>query len=245
MSFYVTLPSDGSLDFHPENTLSHFFTKLPNPIELTSEWEVALVEFIYPRMWNNVTNDSNSYEYDLGNGVIKRGQIACGYYDSPTDIINALPKHVKIQMNYNKHSKKVKIQLSNGATVKLSDRLSENLGFVPGEKLGDNVVNDTTFNIESPFVADPNVDLYLLYIYTDIIQSEMVGGIFAPLLRIVPVKGRDGEIIHELFDRPHYCPVSRKHFQSIEIVIRTHTGRLVSFERGKLIVKLHFRLRHL
>ncbi|GBL79972.1 hypothetical protein AVEN_29004-1 [Araneus ventricosus] len=148
-------------------------------------------------------------------------------------------------MNYNKHSKKVKLQLSNGATLKLSDRLSENLVFVPGEVLGENVVRDTTYAIESPFIADPNVDLYLLYIYTDIIQPEMVGGVFAPLLRIVTVKGKDGDMIHEIFDRPHYCPVSRKNFQSIEIVIRTHTGRFVSFDRGKLIVKLHFRLKHL
>ncbi|GBN79990.1 hypothetical protein AVEN_183682-1 [Araneus ventricosus] len=140
-------------------------------------------------------------------------------------------------MNYNKHSKKVKLQLSNGATLKLSDRLSENLGFVPGEVLGENVVRDTTLAIESPFIADPNVDLYLLYIYTDIIQPEMVGGVFAPLLRIMTVKGKDGDMIHEIFDRPHYCPVSRKNFQSIEIVIRTHTGRFVSFDRGKLTVK--------
>ncbi|GBO37734.1 hypothetical protein AVEN_30389-1 [Araneus ventricosus] len=245
MSFYITCPSDGSLDFHPENTLSHYFTKLPSPVDLTGEWEVGIVEFIYPRMWNNVTNDSNYYEYNLGNGVIKSGRIACGYYETPIDILNALPKHVKIQMNYNKHSKKVKLQLSNGATLKLSDRLSENLGFVPGEVLGENVLHDTTYAIESPFIADPNIDLYLLYIYTDIIQPEMVGGVFAPLLRIVTVKGKDGDMIHEIFDRPHYCPVSRKNFQSIEIVIRTHTGRFVSFDRGKLIVKLHFRLKHL
>ncbi|GBN96296.1 hypothetical protein AVEN_198414-1 [Araneus ventricosus] len=101
------------------------------------------------------------------------------------------------------------------------------------------------YAIESPFIADPNIDLYLLYIYTDIIQPEMVGGVFAPLLRIVTVKGKDGDMIHEIFDRLHYCPVSRKNFQSIEIVIRTHTGRFVSFDREKLIVKLHFRLKHL
>ncbi|GBN09060.1 hypothetical protein AVEN_126254-1 [Araneus ventricosus] len=131
-------------------------------------------------MWSNVTNDSNYYEYNLGNGVIKSGRIACDYYETPIDILNALPKFVKVQMNYNKHSKKVKLQLSNDATLKLSDRLSENLGFVPGEVLGENVVRDTTYAIGSPFIADPNVDLYLLYIYTDIIQPEMVGGVFAP-----------------------------------------------------------------
>ncbi|GBM88047.1 hypothetical protein AVEN_215116-1 [Araneus ventricosus] len=178
-------------------------------------------------MWNNVTNDSNDFEYNLGNGVIKSGRIASGYYETPIDILNSLPEYIKIQMNYNKHSEKVKLQLSNGAILKLSDRLTENLGFVPGE----NVVRDSTLSIESPFITDPNVDLYLLCIYTDIIQPEIAGGVFAPLLRIGTVKGKDGDMIHEIFDRPHYCPVSRKYFQSIEIVIRTHTGRFVSFDR--------------
>ncbi|GBN29858.1 hypothetical protein AVEN_36686-1 [Araneus ventricosus] len=113
-------------------------------------------------MWNNATNDSNYFEYNLGNVVIKSGRIACGYYETPIDILNALPKRAKIQMNYNKHTKHVKFQLYNGATLKLSDRLSEKLGFIPGEILGDNVERDTTLSIESPFIADPNVYLYLL-----------------------------------------------------------------------------------
>ncbi|GBO26997.1 hypothetical protein AVEN_69054-1 [Araneus ventricosus] len=134
----------------------------------------------------------------------------CGYYETSIDILNALRKHVKIQTNYDKHSKKAKLQLSNGATLKLSDRLSENLGSVPGKVSGENVVRDSTLAIESPFTADPHVDSYLLYIYTEIIQPEVLGGVFAPLLRILTVKGKDGDMIHEIFDRPHYCPVSRK-----------------------------------
>ncbi|GBM77782.1 Uncharacterized protein F54H12.2 [Araneus ventricosus] len=55
------------------------------------EWEVGIVEFIYLRMWNNVTNDSKDFEYNLGNGVIKSGRIACGYYETPIDISNTLP----------------------------------------------------------------------------------------------------------------------------------------------------------
>lgn len=245
MSFYVTLPSDGSIDVYPDNTLSHFFTKLPRPIELTGQWEVGLVELIYPRMWNNVTTDSNKYEINLGTGVKKIGHISPGFYESPTDIINALPKQIQVKLAYNKHSKKVQVQLTNGATIKFSGGLAENLGFMSDEIIGENHIPASTVTIESPYVADPNVDLHLLYVYTDIIQAEMVGGSLAQLLRIITVSGKDGEMVLASYDRPHYCPVSRRNFQSIEIVIRTHTGRLVSFDRGKLIVKLHFRLRHL
>nr|DAC81379.1 TPA_asm: penton [Parasteatoda house spider adintovirus] len=245
MSFYITLPSDASMHIFPDNTMSHFSTKLPKRLELLGEWEVGLVEIIYPRMWNNITEDGNSYEYNLGNGVKKKNSIPSGFYDSVNEIIDQFEKNIRIKLGYNKFSKKVKLQLTNGATLRLSKGLAESLGFPHDETLGENVIPPGTLSIESPFVADPNVDLHLLYIYADIIQPEMVGDVVAPLLRILTVKGEDGEMVHAQFDRPHYLPLSRKHIESIEIVIRTHSGRYVSFERGKLIVKLHFRLKTL
>ena len=39
--FYVTLPSNSSGAYYPDNTLSDFTTKLFKPIDLTGEWEVA------------------------------------------------------------------------------------------------------------------------------------------------------------------------------------------------------------
>lgn len=247
MSFYVTLPSDSCMNIFPDNTMSHFFTKLPKRLELLGEWEVGLVELIYPRMWDNITEDANSYEYDLGNGVKKNGKIPSGFYDSVNDILGQFVKNAKVQMTYNKFSKRVKLQLTKGATLRLSKGLAESLGFNHQEVLGKNFRPEghALHFIESPFVADPNVDLHLLYIYSDITQPEIVGDIVAPLLRTLTVKGKDGEMIHEQFERPHYLPVSRKNIETIEIVIRTHSGRYVSFERGKLIVKLHFRLKHL
>ena len=49
---YLTLPSN-SPEF-PENTPANFRVKLPNPIHLIGEWEMALVEIQYPFSWNNV-----------------------------------------------------------------------------------------------------------------------------------------------------------------------------------------------
>lgn len=245
MSFYVTLPSDGCMDIYPNNTLSNFLTKLARPIELSGEWEVGLVELIYPRMWNNVSNGLNKYEISLGTGVKKTGHIEPGFYESPTDILNALPKQIQVKPFHNKHTKKVHVQLTNGATIKFSKGLAENLGFVADEVIGENILPGKTETVISPFMADPHSDLYLLYVYSDIIQSEMVGGTLAQLLRIIAVTGKDGEMVLASYDRPHYCPLSRRNFQSIEVNIRTHTGRLVSFVNGRVIVKLHFRLRHL
>jgi len=48
--FYVTLPSDSSPNFFPNNTIASFRTKLAIPIELEPDkWKVGLVEISYPR----------------------------------------------------------------------------------------------------------------------------------------------------------------------------------------------------
>ena len=52
--FYLHLPSNSSLDKFPNNTLTEYRVGLPQTINLTGEWEVALTESHYPRSWNNV-----------------------------------------------------------------------------------------------------------------------------------------------------------------------------------------------
>ena len=69
----------------------------------------------------------------------------------------------------------------------------------------------------------------------------MVGDAQVPLLRIVPVEGRDGEMITRVFDPIQYCPLLQRRFQTVEIDIRDDTGYIVSFERGRVVVTLHCR----
>ncbi|GFX18403.1 uncharacterized protein TNCV_4307041 [Trichonephila clavipes] len=70
MSFYVTLPSDSSMHFFPENKISHFKTQLPSPVCLNGEWEVGLSEIIYPHSWLNVNETNNYFLYKAGDGNI-------------------------------------------------------------------------------------------------------------------------------------------------------------------------------
>lgn len=250
MSFYVTLPSDSSLNYFPENKISHFVARLPSPIDLKGEWEVGLTELIYPHMWSNVFDGGNEYKFDVGDGVLKRVKIPFGYFETPSEIIKWIHYqnfHDKINFTYNKHTKKVKINLKGNARVELLPGLAECLGFQPCLLANEEYPARDSLSItyESPAIADPHSDLKLLYIYNDIAEPQIVGDTVAPLLRVITVKGQDGDMIHEMFDRPHYVSLTRKNFQTIETVIRTHRGRLVSFDRGQLIVKLHFRQKYL
>lgn len=201
-------------------------------------------------MWSNVLEGGNEYKYDIGDGDLKRVRIPIGFYENPSEIIKWIHYQnfdKKIVFTYNKHTRKVKISLKPDARVVLLPGLAECLGFLPGEFANEDYPSrDSPYLVfESPNVADPTYNFNLLYVYNDIIEPQIVGDTFAPLLRVITVKGQDGNMIHELFDRPHYIPLARKNFQTVETVIRTHMGRLVSFERGNLIVKLHFRQKYL
>ena len=43
---YVTLPSNSSMQYLPDNNKSNFLTKLPRTLQLDGEWEVGLAEKI-------------------------------------------------------------------------------------------------------------------------------------------------------------------------------------------------------
>ena len=52
--FYLTLPSNTSLQYYPENTVAQFTTQLAHPIDLQGQWEVRLAEIQYPHSWHNI-----------------------------------------------------------------------------------------------------------------------------------------------------------------------------------------------
>lgn len=246
MSFYLTLPSDSSMNYFPGNKISHFITRLPTPIELKGEWEVGLVEFIYPHTWYNVNHNTNLIGFDLNDKKLIARRIPPGFYKTVPQILNAIAikdLEEKISFSYNLVTKRVTINVRNRAKLILHEGLAEMLGFEPCEiECLDSNIEQT---VESSYVADPCAHYRVLMIYSDIVEPQIVGDVLAPLLRIVNVTGEDGEVICATFDRPHYLPVSRKSFDSLEIVIRTHLGQLTPFERGRSYVKLHFRQKYL
>ena len=81
----------------------------------------------------------------------------------------------------------------------------------------------------------------VVYIYTDIIQNQHVGQFKVPLLRVIPVTSKYGEISCMQYDRPHFIPLSQADIHTIEINIKDDTGQFISFEAGRVLVTLVFR----
>ena len=236
-SFYVTLPSNSSMNSHPNNTLSHYYVTLPSPLSFEGDWEVAIAEISYPHRWLNVVEGENSVVCAVGENSshLHRHRIPEGYYPTPEDLFKSFEPPIdhdgRIRFSYNKYIQKV-ILKTEGAVVRLMGGLATMLGF---EK--ENFITTTQ---KAPRVADLQ-PFHSLFIYSNIVEYNTVGDTRAPLLRIVTVDGKYGKTITKTYDNPHYVNLKHKLVDTIEIDIRDDTGRLIPFVAGKVIVKVHFR----
>ena len=82
-----------------------------------------------------------------------------------------------------------------------------------------------------------------MYIYSDLIESLVVGDVQANLLRTIVPQGQPGDMIAEEIKIPTYHRLRTSIFSALEINIRGDTGQLISFASGVVRVTLHFRRR--
>ncbi|KAJ8032371.1 hypothetical protein HOLleu_25885 [Holothuria leucospilota] len=91
---------------------------------------------------------------------------------------------------------------------------------------------------DQPFDRNP---IHQLFVYTDIIENQLVGDSSAPLLRTIPVAGSFGTVVDIECQKREYHPVVSNLIPTIEIDIRDETGNPIAFNSGRVIVTLHFR----
>ncbi|GBM31276.1 hypothetical protein AVEN_91278-1 [Araneus ventricosus] len=207
--------------------------------KIEGRWEVGLAEIICPQTWYNVNVKNNIFGFDLGDGKLIARKIPPGSYETVPDILKAmvlLSHEGKITFKFNANNKRVEIKTEKNTKVVLQGGLWDFLGFQP------HVVEGVE---ESSFVTDPQSAFPVFYMYSDIVQPVVVGHVEAPLLRVVRISGKDGDVVGAHYNRPHYTPVIRQSFRTIEIKLRLNSGSLVPIERGKVIIVLHFRMRQI
>jgi hypothetical protein len=250
--FFLTLPSNSSVNYYPENNATRFVTQLPNRIELHDDWEVSLYEIHYPYTVGNVLPAANKVTYSLKNTadestITKTVEIKPAYYRNVSAIHHAINSilaketgDLNILLTESNSFTKVN-GVKDGAITSLvfSDNLGLQLGFEPGTNI--------TSMEKSPNICRLNVGFpNQLYVYCDIFESHVVGNIFAPLTRVVNFdtswyKEKYGGHHSQSFNPPMYFPVARREFSSITVDIRDTFGDPVSFDSEVLSVVLHFR----
>ena len=240
--FYITLPSNASLDIFPDNKTTSYRVKLPHTINLNGEWEVGLYSISYPNTWytlRDINTDTHIYYKDK-EGFYSVVKLDYGHYERIQDLIkninSALTKYAgkgNVTLSLNALTGKVKVQLKSKYELILFGKMSIILGF-GGKK------TEIKKTSESPYVADLQI-ISTIYVYSDIVQPQIVGDTSAKLLKTIPVEGKYGDVITKTFTNIEYVPIQTKSFEDMEILLRTNTGEPMPFEHGKVVITLHFR----
>ena len=134
--FYLTLPSNASLNEFPNNKTTSYRVKLPQSIDLEGVWEVGLYSISYPNTWYTLQKGVDTHLfYGDRTGLFQQVIMDYGYYHSMPELIKAANKALSrnvsnnIKLTYNALTGKVTVQIKNGFQFAVMKPLSIILGF--------------------------------------------------------------------------------------------------------------------
>jgi hypothetical protein len=242
MDFYLNL----------SRLTARYVTKLSERIHFDGHYEVGLSELAYSHTWNNVDNRLEKYwigTYNLATNELIKTFIKSGYYINEYAFVSSLTHQatrafanvpdIFIKFSVIEHTDRVRMHVRNSKEriIVLSWELIEFLGF------REKVIAQKEVVLTGSRAFDVNRGLNFMYVCCDVAAHSTVGDTRAPLLRVCDVSGEHGRVIHVTYDQPHYVPVERLEFDSIEIAINNELGNPMPFEFGISVVTLHFRRR--
>ena len=250
---YLTLPSNSSKLYFPGNTLASYKTKLPKTLSFTGHWKVGLTEITYPHMFENVRKNVNDrfYVYSRfgsvdNTAVIRTAILTPGFYNDGDAIVAELNSAVQrvyaevvgyekagIVFRYTANNNKINCSIQEGNRVAFNGVLGEMLGFEAQTTLSPGYH-------EASNLLDIMMGFYSIFVYSNICQSSIVGDTEAPLLRVVKISGKPGDMVTTTYDRPMYINISQSDFDFVEVNLKDDSGYLINFTLGKVYITLHF-----
>ena len=255
MGFIVVLPSNSSTKYYPDNYPTNFKVHLPKVISFESKYEVALLEISYPHNFFNIRDQEIDISYVNNEETVNHNiKIKDGFYEDIETLIEllnfsvnsvrAIPENIKNLITFVTKDKsnlsKVGISRNNKEIeVSLTRGLCHLMGFE-----NSNNAAKIKFNTSktSEYPADVFRGLHSMYIYTDIIERQIVGDSLVPLLRICGLNNEDeGKNVSIRFNNPRYLPVSVNNISSIHINLRNEYGHNLPFRSGNVTLTLQFR----
>jgi hypothetical protein len=256
------------MNYFPDNTVAQYTTKLPHPICIDGDYEVALTELIYPMDFHNfVPKDKYSLRYPpdtmpiwdtrLSSHNLVNWELKSGYFEHVNELVDYLNKDLLKAFKtlysgeFIRHPRKTFFRIENECMrfnvpalleLESTPSVAEVYFNAADAGLSKNLIRQLKIGKKEAFkLSDPYSENRLMYVYSDIVSPNMVGDVQTPLLRVVALKGNRGDMISEVFHNPYYVPVARRGFDTIEININTELGEPMPFGSGKSVAVLHFR----
>ena len=235
--FRMSLPSNSSLNYFPNNTAANFTVKIPYLPDSNAVYECALTEIMFPNRFKNVREKSNEIRVFDDSENVTVYKIEPYYYPTIVSLIkkikDVLPSNVTI--TFDSVEERTRVRVSDGYSVHFGSDIARLLGFPSNKRI-------KSKNKVSPYHATPSGGLSTVYVYTDIIKPQIVGETTTPLLRIVNWNHSTKEENTALtFEQLYFSPLKNSHFDTINILLMDDTGREIAFEYGKVVVVLEFR----
>lgn len=240
MSFYVSLFSDKSMQ---TSSIGSFYTILHKPIILNGSYEVALAEISYPINWY-VKLGSLLIKSNKSKETIHKIDFELNDYSNPDEFLSHasykfgfVPADIKVKTSTSWNSK------NNTLIFNFEDPKS-NHSLVMDEMFARSFrINYSNKQFNNKYILNFRgiENISHLFVYCDIITNQFDGNTKSKLLRTVKVKGNAQEVVHNIFDNPHYCQINKTCIDSIEINIKDRFNNNILFKSGLVFVKLHFR----
>lgn len=249
MSFYITLPSNSSADLFPDNKISNFRTKLGKNVRLPHQnFEVAVVEASYVyniQQFPAVANENWIIVKDIveirwtklylkKNTFLRIDELV----NHVSELLNGFYKNQSdFSIHFDAYAKRIEISITEGRySLTLSNQLSAILGYPPNFRF--EAQNEPYVGEYSP---DLRAGLYRGFLYSNIVEMQLVGDIEAPLLRTFELGGNWGEERNLIFTQPYYIKLNTSELDIIHLYVLSEVGDPIIFNAGILTITLHFR----
>lgn len=237
----MTLPCTASRSVHPDNEAGSYTTVLARPLDLAGQWEVGLSEAVIPQLaikfsegvkiiTEDRTDRQNPKKYFLDVPNIKYSSLH--ELSSTLNLVAPHAKDVNGQSFY--------ITFKNGYTklyvaqdwwVYFADPgFCKTLGVTP---------HKTYLSGQHQFQSGGLANM--VYVYCDIVEHIPVGDSLVPCLRIIPLLNNGEEFAVIRYENPHYIPVAKTEFATIEVEFADDRGNQLDFGGWFSFIKLHFR----
>ena len=166
--YHISLTSNASTDYFPNNTPSSYRVKMPHIFKSTNRYECALSDIIFPNKLKNVRKGLNFIEVE-DKGETKEYAITPGYYSTIEVHVLKIKNTINlIEINYNKVEKRTFVKTNN--PIKFGQDIARLLGFS-----SNTWIDGGGKKIKSPYHATVYGGLTTLYVYTDVIEEQFIG----------------------------------------------------------------------
>jgi len=247
-NFYVRVTSKPN-QIYPNNKCNIFSVQLPSTKVLNDDWKVSLNSINIPNKFTTFLNKHSDYRSLVYKTPSKPAiplvfQTDVSY--TPTSLVS------EINVFFSTHNiGEAKIDSLGRIVFTVNEECTFGIGLDAVKILGFDsglTIPGSNFMFIKPYPDTPNVITFespinvnyfrpnYFIIYSNIVQPSIIGNLYSPILKIVPIlDAKEAFKLHDFKVREFYN-IPNSEINEIKMELRTHDGELVNFLKDQHVV---------